>query len=251
VRSTSFRPTTSTQLGTIFARFTTQDSGNISYGVQTADALYFVKTAGDPTDTRPYLDFDDRVALLRNAVELGHSVAHPALPTLHAVIESPVGPLLVYDWRDGELLGTARERFKALCTEEILTALDTLYDLHANLDAAGWVEGDFYDSSMLYDFVTQQLTVIDLDGYHRGPLVNTMGRMFGSSRFMAPEEHVLGAPVDTRTTAYVMARTAQILLTDPPAPLHTVLTEATTTRYPTYTAFHQAWLSAIRVPTNG
>jgi serine/threonine-protein kinase len=78
-----------------------------------------------------------------------------------------------------------------------------------------------------------------------------MGRMFGSSRFMAPEEHVLGAPVDTRTTAYVMARTAQILLTDPPAPLHTVLTEATTTRYPTYTAFHQAWLSAIRVPTNG
>jgi hypothetical protein len=251
VRSTSFRPTTSTQLGTIFARFTTQDSGNISYGVQTADALYFVKTAGDPTDTRPYLDFDDRVALLRNAVELAHSVAHPALPTLHAVIESPAGPLLVYDWRDGELLGTARERFKALCTEEILTALDTLYDLHADLDAAGWVEGDFYDSSMLYDFVTQQLTVIDLDGYHRGPLVNTMGRMFGSSRFMAPEEHVLGAPVDTRTTAYVMARTAQILLTDPPAPLHTVLTEATTTRYPTYTAFHHAWLSAIRVPTNG
>ena len=50
------------QLGTIFARFTTQDSGNFSYGVGTADARYFVKTAGDPADTRPYLDFDGRVA---------------------------------------------------------------------------------------------------------------------------------------------------------------------------------------------
>jgi serine/threonine protein kinase, bacterial len=46
-------------LGTIFARFAagTQDSGNISYGVQTGDRRYFVKTAGDPADTAPYLDF--------------------------------------------------------------------------------------------------------------------------------------------------------------------------------------------------
>ena len=234
------------QVGTIFARFgnDTQDSGNISYGVRTADARYFVKTAGDPDNPAPYLDFDGRVALLRNAVELARSVDHPALPTLHAVIESPVGPVLVYDWRDGELLGASRDRFKALPTEEILAALNRLYDLHAALDTAGWVEGDFYDSSMLYDFPAQRLTVIDLDSYHRGPFVNTMGRMFGSSRYMAPEEHVLGALIDTRTTAYVMARTAQIFLIDPPSSLDAVLTEATTTRFPTYRAFHEAWLTA-------
>ncbi|MEV4265503.1 hypothetical protein [Kribbella sp. NPDC049584] len=232
------------QLGTIFTRFPAHDSGNISFGVRTADTRYFVKTAGDPADPQPFLDFDGRVALLRNAVELARSVDHPALPTMHAMIESPAGPVLVYEWRDGELLGASRDRFKALPTGEILAALNTLYDLHAALDAAGWVEGDFYDSSMLYDFPAQRLTVIDLDSYHRGPFVNTMGRMFGSSRYMAPEEHVLGAPIDTRTTAYVMARTAQLLLNTPPPPLHAVLSEATTSRFPTYQAFHEAWLSA-------
>ena len=236
-------------LGTIFARFgaDTQGSGNISYGVRTEDARYFVKTAGDPADTVPYLDFDGRVALLRNAVELAQSVTHPALPMLHAVIESPGGPLLVYEWREGELLSircAAHERFRALPAAEILTALDTLYALHADLDAAGWVEGDFFDAAMLYDFPTRRLTVFDLDTYRRGPHHNEMGRMFGSDRFMAPEQHSLGAPIDTRTTAYVMARAALVLMPDPPAPQYAVLQEATTTRFSSYPAFHQAWLAA-------
>ena len=211
------------QLGTIFTRFDTQDSGNIAYGVQTAAARYFVKTAGDPAAPNQFLDFDARVALLRNAIELARSVDHPALPTLYAVIESAAGPLLVYDWRDGDLLHNPadRERFQALPTDEIHTALDTLYDLHAALDAADWVQGDFYDGSLLYDFATHRLTVMDLDSYHRGPHHNTMGRMFGSTRFMAPEELALGAPIDTRTTAYALARAGLILLPDPPPALAT------------------------------
>ena len=96
-------------LGTIFTRFTTQDSRNISYRVQTAARKYFVKTAGDPADSTSYLDFDGRVALLRNAAALAESVVHPTVPALHAFIESPAGPLLVYDWRSGEHLGTDRD----------------------------------------------------------------------------------------------------------------------------------------------
>ena len=38
------------------------------------------------------------------------------------------------------------------------------------------------------DFEARRLHLIDLDSYHRGPTVNEMGRMFGSTRFMAPEE---------------------------------------------------------------
>lgn len=243
------------QLGSIFARFGagTQDSGNASYGVRAADARYFVKTAGDPADPAPYLDFDGRVGLLRNAAELARSVEHPVLPTLHAVIESPGGPLLVYDWRDGEHLGTdrdnpssAHQRFRELPLGEILAALNDLYDLHAHLDAAGWIEGDFYDGALLYDFRCQRLTVMDLDTYHRGPHHNTMGRMFGSTRFMAPEEFELGAAIDSRTTAYVMARTALVLLPDPPRTLQAVLHQATTTRYPSFAAFHSAWQTAVR-----
>ncbi|GAB3766390.1 protein kinase family protein [Microlunatus parietis] len=247
------------RLGSIFARFDTQDSGNISYGVRIGDARYFVKTAGDPANPDPYLNFDGRVALLRNAVDLACSVDHPALPTLHTVIESPAGPLLVYDWRDGDLLGdrggpdSPHERFRALPVAEILAALDTLYELHADLDAEGWVEGDFYDSAMLYDFARRRLTVMDLDTYRRGPHRNDMGRMFGSTRFMAPEQFSLGAPIDTRTTAYVMARTALVLLADTTLDRsafrgsdrhYAVLQEATTTRFPSYPAFHEAWLAA-------
>ncbi len=248
------------QLGPVFARFgaDTQDSGNVSYGVRAGDSRYFIKTAGDPADPDPYLDFDGRVALLRNAVDVARSVTHPALPSLHAVIESPGGPLLVYDWRDGELLGdrgpdSPHERFRALPVEEIMAALDALYDLHAELDAAGWVEGDFYDGAMLYDFARSRLTVMDLDTYRRGPHRNDMGRMFGSSRFMAPEQFSLGAPIDTRTTAYVLARAALIFLADStldrPAfrasdAHYAVLQEATTTRFPSYPAFHAAWSSA-------
>lgn len=248
-------------LGTIFARFTagTQGSGNISYGVQAGEHRYFVKTAGDPADTRPYLDFAGRVALLRNAAELA-DVVHPLLPTLHAVIESPGGPLLVYDWRDGEHLGTdradptsAHQRFRALPVPEICDALEALYDVHARLDEAGWVEGDFYDGALLYDFAERRLTVVDLDSYHHGPFRNDMGRMFGSARFMAPEQFSLGAPIDSRSTAYVLARAALVFLSDTTLDRsafrgsdaqYAVLQEATTTRYPSYQAFRRAWLMA-------
>jgi len=48
--------------------------------------------------------------------------------------------------------------------------------------------------------------VIDLDAYRRGPGTNTMGRMFGSTRFMAPEEFELGAVIDERTTMFTLGR---------------------------------------------
>jgi serine/threonine protein kinase len=250
-------------LGSVFARFDTQDSGNISYGVATGDARYFCKTAGDPEDHDPYLDFAAREDLLRTAARIGSTVQHPTLPTFHQRIESPGGPILVYDWRNGEHLGTtpdrrddpstAFQRFRALPVDEILTALDQLYDLHRKLTAAGWITGDFYDGALLYDFAHHQLTVIDLDSYVQGPYRNHMGRMFGSTRFMAPEELSLGAPIDDRTTAYAMARTAMVLLSDGTLDRaafrgsdaqYAVLQEATTTRYPSYTAFHGAWSQA-------
>jgi serine/threonine-protein kinase len=38
--------------------------------------------------------------------------------------------------------------------------------------------------------------------------------MFGSTRFMAPEEFELGAPIDQRTNVFVMGRTALLFLSD-------------------------------------
>ena len=99
-------------VGRVFAEFgaLTQDSGNVSYGVQIDQQRFFVKTAGRPDDPLPFLDHAARVALLRNAVRLSETFSHPTLPRLHRVVESPIGPLLFYEWLDGALRGVTRER---------------------------------------------------------------------------------------------------------------------------------------------
>jgi serine/threonine-protein kinase len=257
------------RIGTVFARFggDTQDSGNISYGVKLGDARYFVKTAGDPAHATPDLTHHERVELLHTAARLASTIEHPTLPKYHGTIESVEGPMLVYSWSDGEHLGThhsarddpatAFQRFRALPVPEILQALDLVYDLHGLLTRAGWVAGDFYDGALMYDFTTSRLTVMDLDSYQLGAYRNNMGRMFGSSRFMAPEEYQLGALIDQRTTLFVMGRTALVLLSDGSldrtpfrgtdaqyAVLRRATAPAPSCRYPTYSSFHHAWLAA-------
>jgi serine/threonine-protein kinase len=203
-------------IGEVFAEFGagTQDSGNISYGLSVAGRKCFVKTAGLPDDPVPYLKHDQRVRLLRNAVDLSRGCGHALLPRLHRVLESAHGPLLIYEWIDGDLLRRANlERFKRLPAERILTALDGIVDLHRCLAESGWVAEDFYDGCLLYDFDRHRLRVMDLDSYHRGPIANP-GHRFGSDRFKAPEESEPGAIIDQRSTVYTLGRTAAVLLSD-------------------------------------
>ena len=213
-------------VGSVFATFDerSQDSGNISYGVQTTQGRYFVKTAGHPDDPNPFLNHSERVSLLRNAVQLRRSCNHPTLPALHQVIESPNGPLLVYQWVDGKLLRVESamrndpqstfQRFRRLPSHEIIRALNLIYSLHHQLARLGWITVDFYDGCIIYNFDHQDLHIVDLDHYCEAPFINEMGRMFGSSRFMAPEEFELGARIDERTTVFTMGRTAAVLLSD-------------------------------------
>jgi serine/threonine-protein kinase len=243
--------------GAVFAVFE-RGSGNAAYGVERDGQRYFVKTAG-----RVDAGHASRVALLRNAVELARSVAHPCLPTLHAVVAAVDGPVLVYEWLEGEVVGvpaeqrpdpvSAFQRFRALPAPALERCLDAVFDLHRVLAAAGWIASDFYDGSLLYDFATDAMRVIDLDHYHRGPFTNLIGRMVGSSRFMAPEEHERGATIDERTTVFTLGRTALVLLSDEqavrgsPARLD-VARRATgddpADRYPSVAAFAAAWRAA-------
>ncbi len=245
----------------------TQDSGNISYGVQVDGERYFIKTAGSPDDTDPDRTHVQRVDWLLNAVSLAHSCDHPALPRLHRIIHSPSGPMLVYAWAPGELIHTTRtkrcapespyQRFINLPVHKILYVLDSLYALHNQLSQRGWVAVDFYDGCLIYDFGTETLHVVDLDMYHKGPFKNPVGRMFGSSRFMAPEEFSLNARIDIRTTVYTMGRTAAVLLSDgtlarPPfrgndrayAVIKRACAPAPDDRYGSMAAFYDAWSAA-------
>lgn len=241
----------------IFAMFdaASQDSGNVSYGVQAGDDRLFIKTAGLPQDSQPLLSHAERVALLRNAIRLARSVSDPALPALRNVVESVEGPLLVYEWLDGELIGTSVERrsdptspfarFLALDLRERTAALDAIFRLHVNLANAGWVACDFYDGSLMYDFARRQMHVVDLDNYRDAPFTNEMGRMFGSSRFMAPEEYELGARIDERTTVFVMGRTVEQFLSSRDDGIATLVARACRAdrrlRFQSVTQFYDAW----------
>lgn len=214
------------QAGAIFAIFDarTQDSGNVSFGVEAGGRRWFVKTAGDPADRAPFLPHAERVALLLNARRLAEVVADPALPALRGIIRSPWGPMPVYDRAPGELLrvpaerradpASAFQRFRRLPPDELAAAIGTILDVHVKLCGAGWVACDFYDGSILYDFAGRRVSVIDLDSYHLGPFTNEMGRMFGSERFMAPEEFERGARIDERTTVFTLGRTMSVFLGD-------------------------------------
>lgn len=249
------------QHGNVFALFdaTTQDSGNVSYGVRLGEQRYFVKTAGNASDRKPALSHPQRVALLRNAVRLGRSIAHRALPQLLNVVECLDGPLLVYEWVEGELLrvtsalrsdpASACARFRALPAAEVVSALNVVFDLHAELAQRGWIAGDFYDGCLIYDFSKRRLHVVDLDNYRDAPFVNTIGRMFGSTRFMAPEEHELGALIDERTTVFTLGRTIRELLPSAAAEIAEVAQEACETqrerRFETVGKFYEAWSAAV------
>jgi serine/threonine protein kinase, bacterial len=246
-------------IGNVFAVFDerTQDSGNVSYSVGVGDTKYFVKTAGLPENPVPYLKHAQRVELLRNAVRVWESCKHSSLAPLLHTIESPEGPLLVYAWLDAELLHQKLPRFQALSADEILLALDTLYDVHGVLAAMGWVACDLYDGCLMYDYQRKRLWVMDIDTYHAGSFVNEMGRMFGSTRFMAPEEFQRGATIDQRTTVFTLGRMAAVLLSDGSlnrtpfrgidatyAVIYRACEPVPENCFATVAQFHAAWLAA-------
>ena len=249
------------QHGDVFAVFDAQDSGNVSYGVRAGDERFFIKTAGSPHDARPYFSPDGRIALLRNAVLLARAVSDPAMPALRNVVESPEGPLLVYTWVDGELVGTTRERrsdptstfarFRALDHAERAAAVDAILRLHVQLAEREWIACDFYDGSLMYDFAQRRIHVIDLDLYRHGPFVNDMGRMFGSDRFMAPEEYELGARIDERTTVFTMGRTVINFLSPGSAAIEGLVARACDPeperRFQTVAEFYGAWSEAAPI----
>lgn len=160
----------------------TQDSGNISFGIQTPDGKLFAKTAGRNEPSPGGTPFVQRITALRRAAEVHHGVDHPALVHLVDVVDATDGIVVVYEWFDGDLLRSPAERrddpgepgmrFRHLPAGEIVAALDKIIDLHVHLDAAGWVSGDVYDGCVMYDFVTQAVRFMDFECYRSGTYVN-------------------------------------------------------------------------------
>lgn len=213
--------------GRVFKVFAQQDSGNISFGVETSDGgRKFIKYAGARTMAYEGIP-DEAIARLRQAVSLYDTLQHHALIKLLNHYPVGNGYAAEFEWFEGENLhpheaypppakyihpDSPHFRFKQLPVAQRLKALNDIFDFHVLVEQSGYVAVDFYDGSILYDFIQQQVRVCDIDMYQLKPFSNTMGRLWGSSRFMSPEEFELGAPIDSVTNVFNMAAIAFGLL---------------------------------------
>ncbi|MFC9707438.1 serine/threonine protein kinase [Paenibacillus sp. NPDC056933] len=265
-----------TRLGTVFCVFDQQDSGNLSFGVLGQDGeRYFVKYAGARTihansSGSPSQAIDN----LKSSVSIYEDLAHDTLIHLKDHFATEHGYVCVLDWVEGECLHSHWDypppakyedprspyyRFRQLSVKTRIRAMEQILDFHIEVQQRGYVAVDFYDGSLIYDFDKQTMKICDIDLYRKGSFMNTMGRMWGSSRFMSPEEFELGAPMDGVTNVFNMGAMAFSLLGgeldrsyarwDAGEALYQVVVRAVnpdrTQRYESVTELSDAWKKAV------
>ncbi|RCW63933.1 protein kinase domain-containing protein [Saliterribacillus persicus] len=213
-------------LGKVFCVFDEQDSGNISFGIEKDGIKKFVKYAGAKT-----IEFQgdpkDAIATLKKSIILYQELKHPHLIKLLDHFETEKGYVLIFEWFDGECLHSHWSfpppqkyehpdspffLFKNLPVESRLKSIKCILEFHKYVENKGYVAVDFYDGSILYDFKSNIAKICDIDLYKKKPFQNKMGRLWGSSRFMSPEEFELGAVIDERTNVFNMGAMAFCLL---------------------------------------
>lgn len=259
--------------GKIFSVFDQQDSGNICFGVEKENKRLFIKYAGAPTVNYDG-EYKDAISRMRNAIPIYEEIQHPNLVRLIDHFQQGEGYATVYEWTEGECLHaywnfekypkyahpkSPNFKFNQLSLELKLDCIDMIYNLHKLIAEKGYVAVDFYDGSILYDFATNKTTICDIDFYAKGPFINTMGRLWGSSRFMSPEEFEKGAVIDEITNVFTMGaiafeflgnnRTRNIEEWKASEKLFHVAKKATSSdrneRYQSISEFSNAWKAAL------
>lgn len=205
------------EYGRVFRVFDDQDSGNLCFGVEGGNGRLFVKLAGAPT-VRGYVCPETAVQNLRATVPIYRDLAHPNLIELLGTREFPGGFAMIFRWTNATCMGRqypeAHARFMALPVGDKLRVFADVCEFLAHTAARGYVAVDFYDGSILYDPAAKQTLICDIDFFRKQPCTNDMGRMWGSSRFMSPEEYALGAPIDEITNVHTLGATAFSLFAD-------------------------------------
>lgn len=214
------------QMGRVFKVFDQQDSGNICFGINNNGEKLFVKFAGAKT-TEFNGDPKDAIYRLKTAVPLYYDLQHSTLITIKDHYEVETGYVVIFDWFDGECLhphwsypppakytdpNSPYYKYKQLSVNDRLQSLESIFSFHVFVEDKNCVAIDFYDGSILYGFSQKQTMVCDIDFYQKRPYFNTMGRLWGSSRFMSPEEFELGSEIDSLTNVFNMGAVAFAIL---------------------------------------
>lgn len=214
--------------GRVFKVFDENDSGNIGFGVEGDMGLFFIKYAGAQT-INAGVEVKEAIKNLKKAEQVYTDLKHPSLIEFVDSFKREAGYGLVFKWHEGYCMNdhwefegrlpyTGQENYltlvkdlhpesptfkmKHLPMNEKLRIYREILDFHQYVISVGYVAVDFYDGSIMYDFESGKLTICDIDLYRKAPVVNDMGRMWGSSRFMSPEEFALGETLDERTNTF-------------------------------------------------
>ncbi len=108
----------------------------------------------------------------------------------------------------GRMYPASHRKFMALSNEIKLKVFSDILDFMKYIAEQNYVAIDFYDGSVLYDFEERKTMICDIDFFRKQPVVNDMGRMWGSSIFMSPEEFEKGAILDESTNVYTLGAMA-------------------------------------------
>jgi serine/threonine-protein kinase len=198
------------EYGKVFAVFDKQDSGYLPFGVQGDNKRLFLKMAG-ATPLESKVSIDEAINRLQSTVSIYEDLQHPKLINMIEHKEIKGGYLTVFEWFEGECMGKQYNSFSKFATLPIEEKLGIYKDIllfHIHANECGYIAIDFYDSCIMYDFITKWTMICDIEFYRKKPVVNKLGRMWGSSRYMSPEEFQLGAEIDERSNVFVMGATA-------------------------------------------
>lgn len=197
--------------GKVFKVYDDQDSGNICFETEKNGHRYFVKFAGAPTEQYNG-DPADVITRLRSTLPVYSDLQHGNLIELVDAEDIGGGFAMVFKWVDGDCMGrmypAAHQRFMQLPVEAKLNVFRDILSVFEYIAAQNYVAIDFYDGSIMYDFENKKTTICDIDFFGKQPYTNQMGRLWGSSRFQAPEEYQLGAAIDEVTNVYTVGATA-------------------------------------------
>ena len=247
------------RFGRVFKVYDDQDSGNICFGLDDGTRRYFLKFAGAQT-ARCADTYENAVARLKSTAQLYKDLAHENLIHLVLAEEMGGGYGMLFDWVEGfcmaRMYPEENERFFRLPVESRMNVFRDLLRFHIHAAEKGYAAVDFYDGSVLYVPEKDGAVVCDIDLYCKAPFVNEMGRMWGSSLFMSPEEHTLGAEINQRTNVYTFGamafaifgryqRTQDAWQLSPEhfALAQKAISEDPAERFQTLQEFHDAWFS--------
>lgn len=199
------------EYGKVFKVFDDQDSGNICFGTEKNGEKYFIKFAGARTaeyDGNPV----DAVSRLKSTVPIYEKLKHKNLIEYIESKEISNGFAMIFKWADGECMGRmypeSHRKFMLLSNEIKLKVFADILGFMRYIAQQNFVAIDFYDGSIMYDFDKEKTVICDIDFFRKSPAENDMGRIWGSSIFMSPEEFELGATLDEITNVYTLGAMA-------------------------------------------